>query len=734
MFHSFRSVLFFSFCLSCCLRSSVFADVAPEPGASAPIKIDGSSTTNRDLVQQHLLWAERVLVQPFSARVQKERYHDQAVAFVREALPSLLLTSNYYPTSQTLAAAQSLRDAGCDDPLVRLLDYRVVFAVKGFHGNCFVELARAMETAANWSGPKALAWMLARQRASLAESDPEKDRSASMAVQLTPTVMTDGSYRADEDRLFFQHLFMPQASAVIERNYEAFAGLEGAPLLGEWVQNTMHGWLELQRADNKHQLINGEQVEAEGESQEAHMDHAREASLRAWNLRPDRPEPAVQMINASRFTDAATCRLWFDRAIAAQFDYRPAYGTFLWALRPRFVGSAEKMVAFGTRCMETERYDTGIPEIFLDAVADAAIDTGDWRKIYRDPETARKVVEVSRKIAQQAAGTSRERMRLEYLALNSWLAGDFASAGAARAKLTSPLSRQVAHTASVLGVPDFVEQLTRDLAAGSGEFQRAEKLAEKGEYSKARVAYEKALTVAQTADQPRVRQRIGLMEFKEKTASADWVSLPAPDPAAPMWFGVRANGGRQLRPLTPEEQVVFAEKYDHPPAGLCFAASPGDDFEVRWELPAAVGDPKSVAPCRLMLQLGPAAAAFPYTPPNSPLDGVANWFSVRLKPGVARGTVDITVLDFGGEKGSDTFTVPATAGSRVLFQLRGDAMSLSVNDQPVFEGTTRQRVYGWPQVLIAFADSPNPAERPTAVAVRMPSKPEASEAIAQSDQ
>jgi hypothetical protein len=283
-------------------------------------------------------------------------------------------------------------------------------------------------------------------------------------------------------------------------------------------------------------------------------------------------------------------------------------------------------------------------------------------------------------------------------------------------------------------VSDFVEQLTRDLAAGSGEFQRAEKLAEKKEYAAARVAYQKALTVATVADQPRVRQRIGLMEFKEKAASADWVPLPSPDPTTPMWFDVRANGGRKLRPLTPEEEVIFAAKYDHPPAGLCFAASPGDDFEVRWELPPAAADPESVAACRLMLQLVPADTMFPYNPPNVPLDGVANWFSVRLKPGAARGTVDITVLDFGGEQGSDTFTVPAKARSRVTFRLRDESMSLTLNDQPVFEGTTRRHVYGWPQVLIAFAAPPNPAERPEAIAVRIPSNPDDPADIAQNDQ
>ena len=689
-----------------------------QSGGVAPIEIQGGATTGRDLLQQHLIWAERVLIQPLSIRVQKEPWHDQALAFVREALPSLLLTSDYYPTGETLAAAQRLRDAGCDDPLVRLLDCIVVYAAKGGNGKGFVELPKALEIANSWPGPKALAWMIARQRASMSKSDPAEDREAQLAIELTETVMNDGSYRTDEDRLFVQHLFTPHASRLMEDNYESFAVLEGPPVLGEWVQNTMRGWLEVQRAWDRRDhpdKVGDEQKETFA----AHIARATEALTRAWNLRPDRPEAATEMINASLFTDEATCRLWFDRAVAAQFDYLPAYRTFLWALRPQWVGSTERMVAFGIRCMQTDRYDTGVPGILLEAATKASADAGDWRKIYRDPAMARQIVEVSQRIADRAVGTSRERLRIEFLALNAWLAGDFATAGKARAKLTGPLSRQVADSAGLLGIADFIAELTRDLAAGADEFLRAEKLAEKEQYSEARVAYQKALAVVAANEQPRVRQRIGAIDFREKTASKDWVELPVPDSAAPMWFDVRYAGGAELRAL-PEEE---AAKYDHPSAGFCFAAPMGDDFEVRWELPPASGRPETAAACRLMLQLAPGHALFPYTPAESPVDGVSNWFSVRVTPGSERGIVDIALIDFGGEQIGQAVSVAAKGKSRVTFRLLGEFVSLFVDEQSVIEQRAPNRVYGWPQVLIAFAASANPAERLQTIAVRIPSKP-----------
>ncbi|MEZ5988370.1 MAG: hypothetical protein R3F30_04475 [Planctomycetota bacterium] len=58
----------------------------------------------------------------------------------------------------------------------------------------------------------------------------------------------------------------------------------------------------------------------------------------------------------------AEMRMWFDRAVAAQFDYIRAYVNLFWALRPRWHGSIEQLYAFADECLATKRYDTEVPD------------------------------------------------------------------------------------------------------------------------------------------------------------------------------------------------------------------------------------------------------------------------------------------------------------------------------------------------------------------------------------
>ena len=59
-----------------------------------------------------------------------------------------------------------------------------------------------------------------------------------------------------------------------------------------------------------------------------HLVKARELYLQAWTLRPDFPEAATGMIGltmADYGVTGSSVYTWFNRAIAAQVDYRPAY-------------------------------------------------------------------------------------------------------------------------------------------------------------------------------------------------------------------------------------------------------------------------------------------------------------------------------------------------------------------------------------------------------------------------
>jgi hypothetical protein len=140
-------------------------------------------------------------------------------------------------------------------------------------------------------------------------------------------------------------------------------------------------------------------------------------------LRPDRPEAAAMMMNVAfdRDPESAEPRRWFDRAIAAQFDYAPAYRGMLEHLRPHPGESVAMVLSFGDACRATERYDTMVPQLYGDAVLEAATAAGE--EIYRQPPVAQALVEVSRRVVEAPARQGSRRQHLDLYAVNCYLAG-----------------------------------------------------------------------------------------------------------------------------------------------------------------------------------------------------------------------------------------------------------------------------------------------------------------------
>jgi len=102
----------------------------------------------------------------------------------------------------------------------------------------------------------------------------------------------------------------------------------------------------------------------------AHLTQADTLLTAAWNLAPDRPEAAAQMITVAMGgnDDNGSIYDWFDRAMQAQMDYTPAFNIMFNALLPRWGGSWQDMIRLGTAAAQTGRYDTGTPWQLIDAV------------------------------------------------------------------------------------------------------------------------------------------------------------------------------------------------------------------------------------------------------------------------------------------------------------------------------------------------------------------------------
>jgi hypothetical protein len=199
--------------------------------------------------------------------------------------------------------------------------------------------------------------------------------------------------------------------------------------LPEWARLTLMGCIEVKRAWASRGGSWASKVTDEGWKGFAqHLKIAHDQLTASWKMRPDRPEAAAEMITVVMgdcVQGDDSLRLWFDRAVTAHFDYMPAYHHLQWALRPRWGGSHDQMLAFGRTCLATKRYDTYVPIYYLDVLNDISSELDDWRVLYKVPAIAAEVMALDKALLDEPTRKEQIPARLSHLALDSWLCGNF---------------------------------------------------------------------------------------------------------------------------------------------------------------------------------------------------------------------------------------------------------------------------------------------------------------------
>jgi hypothetical protein len=157
-----------------------------------------------------------------------------------------------------------------------------------------------------------------------------------------------------------------------------------------------------------------------------HLEHARRHALRAWELKPELPEAAGEMLKITMTGKGAAgedVRFWFDEAVQADFADLDAYLSLAWALRPRWGGSHEKMLAFGDECLATGRFDTDVPLLFHKMVSDIVEERGSWTELLKFPGMYERYVVLFETMAKNAkSDVARHRYRSRLAAI-SYLSG-----------------------------------------------------------------------------------------------------------------------------------------------------------------------------------------------------------------------------------------------------------------------------------------------------------------------
>jgi hypothetical protein len=120
-----------------------------------------------------------------------------------------------------------------------------------------------------------------------------------------------------------------------------------------------------------------------------HLRQARDALAAADAMRPEFPEPAASMITVGKGAGGelgVDPRQWFDKAVIAQIDYMPAWLRLRDALQPRWGGSEAAMFRLGLQALDTKRFDTALPNFFIDTVDDLSVRQGRGEVAYLEFE------------------------------------------------------------------------------------------------------------------------------------------------------------------------------------------------------------------------------------------------------------------------------------------------------------------------------------------------------------
>jgi hypothetical protein len=216
-------------------------------------------------------------------------------------------------------------------------------------------------------------------------------------------------------------LIKPRAERMLE--------LVRASKLPEWAKLTLVGRCELKIAETYRRSEPGF---------EQHLEKARETLTEAWKLRPDRPEAATEMLQVTYGSPAPrgeAMRLWFDRAIAAQCDYEPAYELMRASFHPRWGGTPVELAAFALTCAEADRPALRIGGFTMPALIDLSAQLGDWRPVFKSPSIQKLVIGLRQKIVARQTEPYGTKVMNAYLAVEAWLCGDYPTAAAALEKV-----------------------------------------------------------------------------------------------------------------------------------------------------------------------------------------------------------------------------------------------------------------------------------------------------------
>lgn len=527
----------------------------------APIQIKPGSRSQADLARERWAWMQRVYLPPLEKHLAKwPAQAAQVRSFVQQALMASISHPGVDPARPWEwidKEGAALVKSGVDDPLVLFLAAKAAWEVREGRTDASGMISRARKHKLIGDYPATLAERLESLyhdcRAGHTSESSTRD-NLERTRHILKAAADPVLYGPKDDEILYQDVLFVISSRNVKERLDELQKLCATPHFSPWLQHMLQGELQNRIARTHRDGGFSDEVRGEGQQKfEECQTKAREHFIKAWELRPDRADAAAGMIDIIRDgngPDGETPRLWFDRAMAAQFDHFNAHYQMLWSLRPRYHGSVDQMQAYYCACALLERLDTGLPRVLRQTLDYIEDDVNDIRTVLTREPLKQIVLHVCRSLAESKDVylTWQHPWQLSDLGLISWAAGDYESAHEIFQTVPVPFPRQTRRRLHLMANEADVRAQCALFSFGmNAEWDAAEEAYARRQTNDALQSYQDMVARFQGEPPQILLERIAACKFEKAFASGQWVTLRAsPDMAewhhlSGFWSGLKTG-------------------------------------------------------------------------------------------------------------------------------------------------------------------------------------------------
>ena len=626
-----------------------------------------NTATEADVRKRSREFRTRQWLEGYQANGQRDRACDAEVVQMIEAW----IESNF-GDQKTNAVDVSLwcdrlaTIPACDDPLM--------LTVAGISSTELHEKSRRLESAlAAFPKSRHKAYPKLVAAVNLIDSASDTNRPEAMygpAMQWLKESFTDGSFRPEDQAEIAEILIHGWGRNFFSRmraNIYPIPRTSGKSF--EWLSLVLEGEHHVMEAWKQRGGGYADTVTEKGwQGFNTQLAAANKNFTGAWQLRPDLPLAPERMISvAMSEAGAEEMRVWFDRTLAAQIDYPPAWSNMRWGLRPRWHGSEAALLALGKAAVDTGRFDTDVPRKFFDVVSDveSELELPVGQHIYGRPDIWPDLARMyDGYVAEPSWEKSRTWWRSTYSAV-AYLAGKYS---VARTQLEALNWEPQAYNLSGWGTD--LSLMPLEVAARTGtagtKVSAAESSCRRGNVNDALQRYQELAADNDERTATFARHRVAALELEKRLRDGEWVNLIPSQTNDPAWmfsFGA-------VRSL-PDGLEVESDKGGHM---LYSRARVGMDFEVRGEFEVVKSSTEDFQAGLIM---------------GLPNFNAPGWYSFRMKRNREEGQVASVSIGWGRPHISRPVTLNRT--NSFTFKFQNGRTSASVNNTQLFQNQALNR-------------------------------------------